>query len=257
MRIKLMSALAIIVCVLMIATAFYGCGDKDTATADTASKISTPDTPDTVQTTAAVTTVESTTKSHDEYGIDYPEYAVDLAKMSLSEVIELMGGDFEVKFASPEDNIIYAPNCRVYICNETNIPGEWFFFEEASDKLVGGEYGSNQDEALLKIKDDILDGVYTDFDYINVREFGSVERSVYGGMKYNDFMKFAKNPNPVTVGGVGGIGQYVYDYTDGIDFVLAFYDGYGIEPDSDGTVSASVMESENPPVTQFIVKAKK
>ena len=51
--------------------------------------------------------------------------------------------------------------------------------------------------------------------------------------------------------------QNVYDYTDGIDFVLAFYDGYGIEPDSDGTVSASVMESENPTVTQFIVKAKK
>lgn len=96
------------------------------------------------------------------------------------------------------------------------------FFEEASDKLIDGEYGSNRDEALLKIKDDILDGVYTDFDYINVREFGSVERSVYAGMKYNDFMKFAKNPNPVTVGGVGGIGQYVYDYTDGIDFVLAF-----------------------------------
>ena len=66
-----------------------------------------------------------------------------------------------------------------------------------------------------------------------------------------------KNPNPVTVGGVGGVGQYVYDYTDGIDFVLAFYDGYGIEPDSDGTVPASVMKSENPPVTQFIVKAKK
>ena len=154
MRIKLMSALAIIVCVLMIATAFYGCGDKDTATADTASKISTPDTPDTVQTTVAVATVESTTKSHDEYGIDYPEYAVNLAKMSLPEVIELMGGDFEVKFASPEDNIIYAPNCRVYICNEANIPGEWFFFEEASDKLIGGEYGSNRDEALLKIKDE-------------------------------------------------------------------------------------------------------
>lgn len=75
---------------------------------------------------------------------------------------------------------------------------------------------------MLKIKNDILDGVYTDFDYINVREFGSVDRSVYAGMKYNDFMKFAKNPNPVTVGGVGGIGQYVYDYTDGIDFVLAF-----------------------------------
>lgn len=83
-----MSALAIIVCILMIATVFYGCGNEDTATADTASKISTPDTPDTVQTTATVATVESTTKSHDEYGIDYPEYAVDLAKMSLSEVIE-------------------------------------------------------------------------------------------------------------------------------------------------------------------------
>lgn len=80
MRIKLMSALAIIVCVLMIATAFYGCGNEDTATADTVSKISTPDTPDTVQTTATVATVESTTKSHDEYGIDYPEYAVNLAK---------------------------------------------------------------------------------------------------------------------------------------------------------------------------------
>lgn len=79
MRIKLMSALAIIVCVLMIATVFYGCGDKDTATADTATKISTPDTPDTVQTTVAAATVEST-KSHDEYGIDYPEYAVNLAK---------------------------------------------------------------------------------------------------------------------------------------------------------------------------------
>lgn len=49
-----MSALAIIVCVLMIATAFYGCSDEDTATADTATKISTPDTPDTVQTTVAV-----------------------------------------------------------------------------------------------------------------------------------------------------------------------------------------------------------
>lgn len=56
-----MSALAIIVCILMTATAFYGCGNEDTATADTASKISTPDTPDTVQTTATVTTVESTT----------------------------------------------------------------------------------------------------------------------------------------------------------------------------------------------------
>ncbi len=251
-----MSALAIIICVLMIATAFYGCGNEDTATADTASKISTPDTPDTVQTTAAVATV-NTTKPNDEYGIDYPESAVDLAKMSLSEVIDIMGGDFEVKFASSEDNIMYAPDCRVYICNETNIPGEWFFLEEASEKFIRGEYGSNQDEALLKIKNDILDGVYTDFDYINVREFGSVERGVYVGMKYNDFMKFAKNPNPVTVGGVGGIGQYVYDYTDGIDFVLAFYDGYGIESDSDGTVPDSVMESENPPVTQFIVKAKK
>lgn len=82
-----MSALAIIVCILMIATVFNGCGDEDTATADTASKISTPDTPDTVQTTVAVATVEST-KSHDEYGIDYPEYAVNLAKMSLPEVIE-------------------------------------------------------------------------------------------------------------------------------------------------------------------------
>lgn len=38
MRIKLMSALAIIVCVLMIATAFYGCGDEDTATADNSFK---------------------------------------------------------------------------------------------------------------------------------------------------------------------------------------------------------------------------
>lgn len=257
MKTKLMSDLAIIVCILMIATAFYGCGDEDTATSDTASKISTPDTPDTAQTTAAVATIDTTTKPHDEHGIDYPEYAVNLAKMSLSEVIELMGGDFEVKFASPEDNIMYSPDCRVYICNETNIPGEWFFFEKASEKFIGGEYGSNRDEALLKIKSDILDGVYTDFDYINVREFGSVERSVYAGMKYNDFIKFAKNPNSVTVGGVGGIGQYVHDYTDGIDFVLAFYDGYGIEPDSDGTVSDSVMESENPPVTQFIVKPQK
>ena len=50
MRIKLMSALAIIVCVLMIATVFYGCGDKDTATADTATKISTPSTPRSVMT---------------------------------------------------------------------------------------------------------------------------------------------------------------------------------------------------------------
>lgn len=66
-----MSALAIIVCVLMTATAFYGCGDEDTATADTASKVSTPDTPDTVQTTTAVATVNTTTKPNDEYGIDY------------------------------------------------------------------------------------------------------------------------------------------------------------------------------------------
>ena len=190
----------------------------------------------------------------DLYGRDFPYYGVELAKKSLSEIIEIMGGYFDVKWAN---DVVYAPGNRIYVSNEYVLPGMWFFIGDATRLFDSGEYGNDINIALTKIKKDILDGKYKKFDYVNVRTDGILDSNISPGMKYIDFCEAIGGYPPARVGGqseISNVGQYVYNYDDDLDFVLALYDD--VDVDYNEEVPVATMKKLNPSINQFIVQSK-
>lgn len=218
--------------------------------------------PDKTTFSMEATTVQSTTAASSEkitesdksafYGTDYPDYGIDLAKKSLAEIIGIMDSNFVVNWA---DDVIYAPDSRIYICNESLLSGIWFFIGDASEAFLNGEYGLDKELALTEIKQDILNGKYTSFDFVNVRQTGNLSHGVYVGMTYKDFSEAIGHYDSAFTGGQGesiSHSQYLYNYADGIDFVLVLYESIGIG----GEITVEQMKEANPQIKQFIVMPK-
>ena len=190
----------------------------------------------------------------DLYGREFPYYGVELAKKSLGEIIKIMGGNFDVKWAN---DVVYAPGSRIYVSNENVLPGMRFFIGDATRLFDSGEYGNDINIALTKIKKDILDGKYKKFDYVNIRQNGILDNGISPGMKYIDFCEVIGGYPPARVGGqseISNVGQYVKNFDDDLDFVLALYDY--VDVDYNEEVPVATMKKLNPSINQFIVQSK-
>lgn len=218
-----------------------------------------------VSTTVASTveeTVEATTEVSTEttnldkdaiYGIDRPEYGIELVKKSLADIIKMLNGSFDVKWAESVD---YAQENRVYICNESVLPGMWFFIGDASNAMLNGEYSNDREEALDQIKQDILNNKYDSFTFLNVREPGNFSKNCYVGMSYTDFSEQRGEYGAAKRGFEGKIGQFIDDYDEDIKRVIVFYESIPLDAQSPSQITPDVLKENNPKINQFIIIPK-
>lgn len=120
--------------------------------------------------TIATNNTETSTQSATEAPKEY--YGVDLVNKPLSEIIEIMGGDFQTEYSG--EHLIYYTSGGFCIFNNDTLPGFAFFINPAE----GYSYEDLADPMtdLSGAKQDVLDGKYDSIDFMGV----------YDNAKYND-----------------------------------------------------------------------
>lgn len=122
-----------------------------------------------VEETITVDSTEASTQPATEAAKEY--YGVDLVNKSLSEIIEIMGGDFQTEYSG--EHLIYYTSGGFCIFNNDTLPGFAFFISPAD------RYYDDLADPMTNLsgaKQDVLDGKYDSVDFIGV----------YGNAKYNE-----------------------------------------------------------------------
>lgn len=168
--------ISLLLAVLLTAAVFCGCAkttkpataDEPSPTVETAAVENVRATEQMTETTP--TEVPTVPKSTDPPATEAPTqapkteyYAVDLVTKPLSEIIEIMGNDYEVEFEG--EHMLGITSGGVSIYNNTTLPGFAFF--------VGGDPASDSAESIKK---KISDGT--------IHSYNSI--TVYGNAKYNE-----------------------------------------------------------------------
>ena len=125
---------------------------------------------ETTNTTATSANTESATQHETEAAKEY--YAVDLVNKPLSEILEIMGGDFNTEYEG--EHLIYYTSGGFCIYNNETLPG-FAFFVKPSEKYSYDDLADPMSN-LSGAKQDILDGKYDSIEFMGV----------YDTAKYND-----------------------------------------------------------------------
>ena len=139
---------------------------------------------------------EDTRLSDEEVQIEYK--AEDLIDKSISEIIDIMGGDFEVEYGG--DKLVYYTSPTVIMYNDNTLPGFAFYIDEA---VADYEKGAN-------VKENIKKGVYKQYAFLALLDNAKLNDNINAGMKYNDL---TPTLGEFDCGGIAGAENYSY-YTD-------------------------------------------
>ena len=147
---------SVILTILLIMLLMVGCGSSKQPES----------TDETIVVDSTVTTTQTETEAAKEY------YGVDLVNKPLSEIIDIMGGDFQTEYSG--EHLIYYTSGGFCIFNNNTLPGFAFFVNPAE----GYSYDDLADPMtdLSGAKQDVLDGKYDSIDFMGV----------YDSAKYND-----------------------------------------------------------------------
>lgn len=126
------------------------------------------------ETTAADSTgTQPATEAAKEY------YGVDLVNKSLSEIIEIMGGDFQTEYSGK--HLIHYTSGGFCIFNNDTLPGFAFFINPAE-----GHYDDLADPMtdLSGAKQDVLDGKYDSIIFMGVYDSAQYNEKISADMTY-------------------------------------------------------------------------
>lgn len=181
---------------------------------------------------------EDTRLSNEEVQVEYK--AEDLIHKSISEIIDIMGGDFEVEYGG--DKLVYYTSPTVIMYNDDTLPGFAFYIDEA---VADYEKGAN-------VKENIKKGVYKQYAFLALLDNAKLNDNINASMKYNDLITTL---GEFDCGGIAGAGNYTY-YTDTVgkqtiylfqadDFLLSSYNG--------GDIKKEWLKEHNPKLSAIIV----
>lgn len=153
--------------------------EKETAAATTeaATEQITEAETEAVTPTEAETTANKAASGSDGFNLPFisDHTAAELIKYNVSELVALMGNDFDLERCGKR--LVHYSDGGLCFYNDKTLPGYAFFLNEAEADLHSlQEAGKSDDEAFSEIKENILSGKYKDYDFF----------SIYGGAKYNN-----------------------------------------------------------------------
>ena len=170
---------------------------------------------------------DSTTDT-DEKPVVLNYTAADLVNKTILEIIDIMGGEFEV------GNLYDLPSGLVYIYNEEKLPGMHFY--------LGGDSFYDENHGGVKL-DDIKNGKYP-LNTIRIFGTGKLDENVSADMSYNDLTKY-----------FGDFECQIAQFLGGsvCDEKLMFrFDSTGFSPDNPD-IGVEELKEKNPKLNDIVV----
>lgn len=108
--------------------------------------------------------------------------ALELADKSLAEIIDIMGGDFNVEYGV--EHLIYYTSPAPCIYNDSTLPGFAFFVKPRED--IDLEELSSPEGNLNDVKTDIITGKYDSFYFMGVYDNAKYDENISADMTYKE-----------------------------------------------------------------------
>lgn len=121
--------------------------------------------------------------------------ARDFVDKSLTEIIEIMGGDFEIEFGG--EKLVYYTSPTVIMYNDDTLPGFAFYIDEAILDFQEG----------IDVKEKIRSGNYSGYTFCALLEKAKLTDNINANMNYNDLSTVI---GEFDCGGLSGTGHYSY-----------------------------------------------
>ena len=168
-----------------------------------------------------------------------PYTAVELINMSLSEIVDIMGGSFQFGARYVGDSI----ESSLVICNPGTLPGYQFVVKG----VTYDAFESNQ----TTVTQDIKDGKY-DIQFIYFSGSFKLDENISADMSYKDLTNFYGEFGCLIAGGAGNA---VYSKTDAEQNVnITFeFDGDLIQYADGGEINAETMKAVNPKIKEIML----
>ena len=197
------SLISLLLAILLAAAVFCGCAKSEptvsTQTDETAAEATVAETVRAAETIAETEPVETepipeeTEAPATEPPTEAPKaeyYGVDLAKKSLSDIVDIMGRDFDVEIDG-RHAIYYTSGCVCFYNNDV-LPGFAFFInaDPASDEAT--------------IKQNILNGDYSSFAFIGVFDNAKYDERISADMTYVQVSEIIGYYDVMPLFGAGG-----------------------------------------------------
>ena len=185
---------------------------------------------------------ESDTRLSDEQ-VEDKYKAEDLIDKSIPDIIDIMGGDFEVEYGG--EKLVYYTSPTIIMYNDTTLPGFAFYIDEATLDYQNGK----------NIKENIKQGKYKNYSFLALLDDAKLNDDISANMKYNELTQCL---GEFDCSGIAGANTYSY-YTDTIgeqtiylfkadDSLLSSYSG--------GDIKKEWLKEHNPMLSAIIVYPK-
>ena len=225
---------SLLLAVLLSVTVFCGCAKANqTATADEPSPTVETAAVETVKVTgqmtepaptAAPTAPEATDPPATEAPTQAPKteyYAVDLIKKTLTDIIDIIGEDYEVEFEG--EHMLGITSGGICIYNNSILPGFAFF--------IGGDPASDSAESIKK---KISDGTINSFSSITVYGNAKYNESISADMTYLEVSKVIGSYELAPLAGSAMIRQNIDSGA------TVYYNAYEIDEDTAKSVDPAI-----------------
>ncbi|MCQ4022807.1 zinc ribbon domain-containing protein [Ruminococcus sp. zg-924] len=181
---------------------------------------------------------DSTRLSDEKINTEYK--AEDLIDKSLPEIVDIMGGDFEVEYGG--DKLVYYTSPTIIMYNDKTLPGFAFYIDDAVMDYENG----------LNIKEKIKSGSYKNYSFLALLDNAKLTDKIKANMTYNEL---TTSLGEFDCGGIAGGNDYSY-YTDTLgsqtiylfkadNTLLSSYDG--------GNIKKDWLKEHNPKLHAIIV----
>lgn len=152
--------------------------------------------------------------------------AEDLIDKSIPEIIDIMGGDFDVEYGG--EKLVYYTSPTIIMYNDKTLPGFAFYIDDA---VIDYENG-------LNIKEKIKSGSYKNCSFLALIDNAKLTDKINANMTYNEL---TTSLGEFDCSGIAGADTYGY-YTDTVgsqtiylfkadDYLLRSYNGGDIKKD--------------------------
>ncbi|MCD8025686.1 MAG: hypothetical protein LUF33_01800 [Clostridiales bacterium] len=238
-----MRKISITLCLIFICLTVCGCSSRDESAI-----LSSSDTTASAEAAAETVTEEATAAPAEEITVDETEYTAEsLISKSLTEIIEIMGNDFEVEYSS--ERVIYYTGAVLYMYNDETLPGFVSFIDDVFSDYNQIFESEGKDRALEEIKENLLNGAYDNFTFMAAYSPAKYNDTISADMDYDEVQSELDNNNRLFNAGAGYVTQDINEtatiYYDYFDEQYAY--------DVGDYLPAEVMENANPNIKAIVV----
>lgn len=177
---------------------------------------------------------------NEQYSKSCEYNATDLIDKSIPEIVDIMGGDFEVEYGG--EKLVYYTSPTIIMYNDTTFPGFAFYIDEATLDYQNGE----------NIKENIKRGKYERYSFLALFGDTKLNDSINADMKYNEL---TQSLGAFDCSGIAGAGTYsYYANTIGEQTIYLFKaDESLLSTYSGGDIKREWLREHNPELSAIIV----